>query len=219
MKDLNITEKFAEVDIYPVISSEYCAGRKPLEVLKAIADAGAKIVQLREKNMSYPELLILAEKFRTITTEYKMILIINDNAELASKVQADGVHLGQNDTPLQTVKEKYPELFCGVSTHSYEEAMTAQSEKADYINIGPIYSTATKTLSMPPLGIDVLTKIIPSLNIPFTVMGGIKAKHIPNLIKVGAKKIAMVTEISQADNIKERIIALKSLWNEKLINY
>ena len=216
MKKINIAEKFAKVDIYPVISSEYCAGRTPIEVLKAIADAGAKIVQLREKNMPYSELSILAEKFRIITAEYGMILIINDDAGLAAGIQADGVHLGQDDGPLEMVKEKYPELFCGVSTHSYQEAMTAQKQGADYINIGPIYSTATKTLSMPPLGIDILKEITPSLNIPFTVMGGIKAKHIPGLIKAGAGKIAMVTEITQAEDIKERVLALRSLWEANL---
>jgi thiamine-phosphate pyrophosphorylase len=206
-------EKFKKADLYPVISSEYCAGRDPIEVLKAIANAGAKLVQLREKNLDSASLLKLAEKFRIITANYEMILIINDDADLAASIQADGVHLGQGDTPLLNVKEKYPELFCGVSTHSYEEAIIAQDEGADYINIGPVFSTQTKTLSMPPLGIKIINEIIPHLNIPFTVMGGIKAKHIPELLKIGAKRIAMVTEITQAKNIQQQVKSLRNLWS------
>ena len=206
-------EKFKKADLYPVISSEYCAGRDPIEVLKAIANAGAKLVQLREKNLDSASLLKLAEKFRIITANYEMILIINDDADLAASIQADGVHLGQSDTPLLNVKEKYPELFCGVSTHSYEEAIIAQDEGADYINIGPVFSTQTKTLSMSPLGIEIINEIIPHLNIPFTVMGGIKAKHIPELLKIGAKRIAMVTEITQAKNIQQQVKSLRNLWS------
>ena len=213
---LNIKQRmkqFSEVDIYPVISSEFCMGKKPENVLKQIADGGARIVQLREKNMPKPEMAKLAEKYRKITSEYEMLFIMNDHVDIALECDADGVHLGQDDTPLIEGRKSAPDLILGVSTHSIEEALEAVENEASYINIGPIYATGTKSLSMQPLGLEGITEISPLINIPFTVMGGIKAKHIPGLLKAGASKIAMVTEITQAKNITERVCELRRLFN------
>ena len=206
-------KQFSEVDIYPVISSEFCMGKKPENVLKQIADGGARIVQLREKNMPKPEMAKLAEKYRKITSEYEMLFIMNDHVDIALECDADGVHLGQDDTPLIEGRKNAPDLILGVSTHSIEEALEAVTDGASYINIGPIYATGTKSLSMQPLGLEGITEISPLINIPFTVMGGIKAKHIPGLLKAGASKIAMVTEITQAKNITERVCELRRLFN------
>jgi len=203
---------FSEVDIYPVISSEFCLGRDPVEVLKQIADGGAKIIQLREKNIDKTSIAKLAEVFRKITSEYKMLMIMNDHVDIALGAGADGVHLGQDDTPLIEAREVAPELILGVSTHSEGEALEANKNGASYINIGPIYATGTKSLSIQPLGTDAITELSPLIDIPFTIMGGIKARHIPELIALGASKIAMVTEITEAENIRERVCELRRLF-------
>lgn len=206
-------EIFSEVDIYPVISSEFCKGRNPIDVLKKTAEGGAKIVQLREKNIPKTEIADLAEKFRKITSQYGMLLIMNDHLDIALNSGADGVHLGQEDTPLIEARKLAPELIIGVSTHSVEEALEADKNGASYINIGPIYATGTKALSILPLGIESISEISTLIDIPFTVMGGIKAKHIPELLKKGASKIAMVTEITEAENITEKVCELRNLFN------
>jgi len=206
-------DAFKKIDLYPVISSEFCNGRGPVSVLKAIADGGAKIVQMREKNLNETDFIKLAEEFKKITTTYNMLLIINDNVKAAFEVNADGVHLGQDDMPLNKARHIAPEIIKGVSTHSFAEIKTAQNDGADYINIGPIFSTATKTLSMQPLGLDFLRNASEKVNIPFTVMGGIKAHHIPDLISLNAKHIAMVTEITQADDITNKVLSLRKLWS------
>jgi len=206
-------DAFKKIDLYPVISSEFCNGRGPVSVLKAIADGGAKIVQMREKNLNETDFIKLAEEFKKITTTYNMLLIINDNVKAAFEVNADGVHLGQDDMPLNKARHIAPEIIIGVSTHSFAEIKTAQNDGADYINIGPIFSTATKTLSMQPLGLDFLRNASEKVNIPFTVMGGIKAHHIPDLISLNAKHIAMVTEITQADDITNKVLSLRKLWS------
>lgn len=206
-------EKFQNIDLYPVISSEFCAGRSSLEVLQAVAAGGAKIVQLREKNLAKTEIKKLAEEYRWITAENDMLLIINDHVDIACEVDADGVHLGQDDCALNEAKKHAPELFVGISTHNMEEAMGAQDGGADYINIGPIYATQTKSLPFPALGTEILKEIPPLLHIPFTVMGGIKEKHLPELISVGATRIAMVTEITQAENITQRVGELRKYWS------
>ena len=205
--------RFSRIDIYPVISSEFCAGRTPLEVLERIGEGGARVVQLREKNMPKPELAKLAVEFRKVTDRFGMSLIINDHLDIAVECGADGVHLGQNDAPLDAAREQAPELVIGVSTHSEFEAFEAQAAGASYINIGPIFHTGTKSLSMEPLGLDLLRELAPKITVPFTVMGGIKARHIPELVAVGAARIAMVTEITQAEDIAAKVRELRTLFN------
>ena len=204
---------FDKVDIYPVISSEFCAGRSPTYVLEQIAAGGARIVQLREKNMNKRALGLLACEFRRICDRYGMLLIINDLVDIAIESSADGVHLGQGDLPLETARATAPALIFGISTHSREEALKAQSNGADYINIGPIFNTQTKALTMAALGIEAIREIAPLVHIPFTVMGGIKSRHIPELLSAGAHKIAMVTEITANENIAAKVTALKKMMH------
>lgn len=203
---------FRDIDLYPVISSEFTNARPVLEILRAAARGGAKIVQLREKNKTKTEIYELAVKYREITAEHKMLLIINDHADIALACGADGVHLGQDDLPLTAAREICPELLLGASTHNPEEAEKAVLEGADYINIGPLYPTGTKAVPCGAVGIGMLAKIVPGLSIPFTVMGGIKAKHIPELLAAGATRIAMVTEITRADDVCAKVRELRSLW-------
>ncbi len=202
---------FAEIDIYPVISSEFCAGRDPLYVLEQIAEGGAKIVQLREKNKNRLELVPLACEFRRICDRHGMLLIINDLVDVALESGADGVHLGQDDLTLEAARKAAPEMIFGVSTHSAEEALKAQSDAADYVNIGPIFNTQTKSLAMAALGVEAVRKIAPLLHIPFTVMGGIKSGHIPELLSAGARKIAMVTEITANESIAAKVRDLRKM--------
>ena len=204
-------EKFRNIDIYPVISSEFCLKRDPIYVLQKIADGGAKIVQLREKNITKKDIAKLAERFREITLQNNMLLIINDHLDIALKVDADGVHLGQDDMNPAEAKKLAPELIIGASTHSKEEALEAVKNRADNINIGPVFATATKSLPMAPLGPEAIQKISKLIDIPFTVMGGIKKHHIPELAAMGARRIAMVTAITEADDITKTVCELRKL--------
>jgi len=207
-------EILRRADLYPVISSEFTNGRPVLDVLKAVADAGCLIVQMREKNKSKRELFHLAEKYLETTSKYGMLLIVNDHVDVALAAGADGVHLGQDDLPLTAGRAIAPELVLGVSTHDQAEADKAQAEGADYINIGPLFPTKTKELSYEFLGVEALRTIAPSLRIPFSVMGGIKEKHIPGLLDAGARMIAMVTEITQADDVLAKTKQLRSLFKK-----
>jgi thiamine-phosphate pyrophosphorylase len=200
---------FGKIDIYPVISSEFCAGRSPIYVLEQIAEGGARIVQLREKNMTKIDLAPLAREFRRICDRYGMLLIMNDHVDIAIETGADGVHLGQDDMLLGDARKAAPELILGCSTHSKEEALKAQDDGADYINLGPIFATQTKTTGYNPLGMEILKSVPSLLRIPFTVMGGIKEKHIPDLVALGAGRIAMVTEITTAEDIASKVRGLR----------
>ncbi len=198
-------DAFRKVNIYPVVSSEFCNGMPPDEMVQRIADGGAKIVQMREKHMSKIDQIKLGEKIRKITDDYGMLYIVNDHIDVALATGADGVHLGQEDFPIKAAIQAAPQLLFGVSTHSVEEANIAEQAGAGYINIGPIYATKTKSLSMQPLGLDLIQTMSKRLVIPFSVMGGIKMHHIPELKAAGAQRIAMVTEITQAPDPTARV--------------
>ncbi len=204
-------ERFTNIDIYPVISSEFTLERDVLDVLRQIAAGGAKIVQLREKNMTKREILALAREYRRITSEYDMLLMINDHLDIALAVGADGVHLGQDDLPVRVARELAPDLLLGCSTHNFEEIEEAEDSGASCINIGPIFTTNTKAVNCGALGIDYLKQAASRTKLPFSVMGGIKEQHIPELLAAGASRIAMVTEITQAPDITARVRKLRSL--------
>lgn len=202
---------FKSIDIYPVISSEFTLGRDVISVLQGIAEGGAKIVQLREKNKDKREILDLARQYRKITAQYGMLLIINDHVDIALITGADGVHLGQDDLPIDDARSIAPDLILGCSTHDFDEIAAAETVGASYINIGPIYPTGTKQVNCDALGTEYLSRAAKRTTLPFTVMGGIKERHIPELKVAGASRIAMVTEITQADKISERVKKLRDI--------
>ena len=185
---------FEESFIYPVVSSEFCGSKSVTEVMHSLGDNGAKIVQLREKNLSGRDLLILANQCREITAGYGMLLIIDDRLDIALACDADGVHLGQDDLPVAEARKIAPELIIGASTHNADEIKNAIKDGCSYLNIGPIFPTQTKSVPCGALGVETFAALQKLVTVPFTVMGGIKEKHIAELTALGAKHIAMVTE-------------------------
>ncbi|OGC07688.1 thiamine-phosphate diphosphorylase [candidate division WOR-1 bacterium RIFOXYA2_FULL_36_21] len=190
--------------IYPVISPDFCAEKDPIFILQEILKGGAKIVQLRDKKN--PEQYVL--EFRKLTNKYNALLIINDSVDIALKYNADGVHLGQEDMPLIDARKIAPNLLIGVSTHNLKEALFAQENGASYVNIGPIFPTKTKDKLSGFLGVTAIKEISSHLIIPFTVMGGINKNNIDQILESGAKKIAMVTGITHAYDIKKTVKTL-----------
>jgi thiamine-phosphate pyrophosphorylase len=201
--------KFQEVDIYPVTCERLSAGRSNLEVLRAIIQGGARIIQLREKDYSAKDLYHLALRFREMTSKAGVLLLINDHLDIAMAVEADGVHLGQDDLPVAAARRLAPELLIGASTQSLEEAKRAQDDGADYVNIGPIFPTKTKEGIEHFLGPDAISAIAHEIRIPFTVMGGINESNLDQLLVKGARRVAVVTAITQAPDIGERVRALR----------
>jgi thiamine-phosphate pyrophosphorylase len=184
---------FDQIDLYPVFGE--------LEVLAAVIAGGARIVQLRAKKISDRDILDLAKKFRKITAEHGVLLVINDRVDLALATEADGVHLGQSDLPVETARRLAPELLIGASTHDLGEALAAEKAGADYINIGPIFSTRTKDCQ--PIGVEAIKQIAPKISLPFTVMGGIKLENVESVLAAGAKRVAVVTALTQAIDIEK----------------
>ena len=202
---------FTSARIYPVVSSEFCAGRSVAEVVSAIAAGGAKIVQLREKKRSDADLFALASLCRKITDQYNMLLIIDDRTDIALACGADGVHLGQEDMPVKEARIIAPELLIGSSTHNAGEIHAAHQSGAGYLNIGPVYPTQTKNVSCGALGFEKFAELAKLAEIPFSVMGGIKAHHLEELFRHGISAAAMVTEITRAADITAKVRELLAL--------
>jgi len=193
--------RFEAADLYVVITEAFCAGRSSLEVLDAVLGAGVTLVQLREKDYADRVLYERALAFRARTSDAGALLIIDDRADIALAVGADGVHLGRSDLPIERVRALDAALIIGASTHNVEEAVSAQDAGASYVNIGPIFSTQTKQVAAGAVGPEMIDAIRPHLNVPWTCMGGIKRDNIDAVLERGARRIAVVTAVTEADDV------------------
>ena len=200
---------FRSADIYPVISSEFCLGRSPYDIFTACAEAGAKIIQLREKNKGDKYLYELALECRPVADRFGVLLMIDDRVDVALAAGADGVHLGQDDMPIPAARKLGPELFIGNSTHNVSEALAAQAAGADCINVGPIYPTQTKSVNCGAVGLGMIEEVTSQVSLPFTVMGGVKQHRFGELLQAGAKVLAMVTEITTAPDVAAKVRELR----------
>ena len=204
-------EIFKSSDLYPVISSEFCNGRDTCEILSGIAAAGARVVQIREKNMSDCAMFELVQRCKKITDQYQMLLIVDDRLDIAMAASADGVHLGQDDFPLTEAKQLAPEMLFGVSTHNAGEIHKALAGNCSYLNIGPMFPTKTKSVACGALGLEKIEELKSLVTCPFSVMGGIKEHHLELLSAKGFRHIAMVTEITQAPDVEAKVRHLRQI--------
>lgn len=211
---MNRSERLArlwEIDLYPVTCQDLSEGRTDLEVLDAILAGGGKIIQLREKHWDKKDLYEMALEFRKRTLKTNALLIINDHVDVALAADADGVHLGQEDLPIPAARRIAPHLILGASSHSLEQALRAEGEGADYVNIGPIFPTKTKELVSRTLGPDAIREIGPRLKVPFTTMGGINLENITQVLDAGARRVALVTGVTRARDITKRVQELRRI--------
>ncbi|HRK34102.1 MAG TPA: thiamine phosphate synthase [Candidatus Hydrogenedentes bacterium] len=193
--------KFANADLYVVITESFCDGRSALAVLDAVLAAGVSLVQFREKNLEAGELYRRALAFRERTSSAGALLIVDDRLDIALAVGADGVHLGQSDLPINVARRMAPELVIGSSTHDLAEAMASQNAGASYVNIGPIFATQTKSVPTGVVGPQMIDAIRPHLRIPFTTMGGIKLDNIAEVLSRETRHVAVVTAVTAAPDI------------------
>lgn len=193
--------RFHQTDLYVVITEAFCAGRSAVAVLESALAGGVRLIQMREKDLDGKALLEQARIFREMTRRYDALLIIDDRVDIALACRADGVHLGQDDLPVDAARALAPELILGASSHDLDEALAAQNAGADYVNIGPIFATQTKSVPTGVVGPEMIDTIVPHLSIPFTCMGGIKAHNVHEVVCRGARHVAVVTAVTAAENV------------------
>lgn len=201
-------------DLYCLTSEAHSEGRSNIEVVQAMLDAGIMIIQYREKTKSRREKLDECLKIRDMTNAAGAFFIVNDDVDIAILCEADGVHVGQDDLPVAAVRKLVgPDMVIGVSTHLPELAHRAEADGADYIGVGPVYATDTKTDAKAPVGLSYVEYVAKHIRIPFVAIGGIKRENVADVIKAGARCVAMITEIVEAPDIGKRISEVREEIN------
>lgn len=199
-----------DTDIYCLTAEKFSRGRSNVEVVRAMLESGIKLVQYREKEKKSGAMLEECLAIRQMTRDAEAAFIVNDHIDLAMMVGADGVHIGQEDFPVSAVRRLVGEkMAIGLSTHAPEEAMQAVKDGADYIGVGPIFRTFTKEDVVDPVGFEYLEYVVANVDIPFVAIGGIKEHNIGDVVRRGARCVALVTEIVEEENIGKKINALR----------
>jgi thiamine-phosphate pyrophosphorylase len=182
-----------------------------IKVALEACKGGARVIQYRDKDSTRQEILKIADRIRKITIKFNSLFIVNDFIDIALLSGADGVHLGQRDIPIERVREITPDNFIiGNSTHSLQQAIEAEQKGADYVGIGPVFSTPTKK-KYKPIGIKTVEKVLSHLNIPVVAIGGLNLENIDQLVKIGVKNTAMVRAFQKntAEKVKRANFLLK----------
>jgi len=192
--------------IYGITCFETSCGRGNKYVVREMLKAGIRIIQYREKfrtkKIKYEECCWL----RKITRKYNALFIINDDVDLAILCGSDGIHIGQDDLPLKDVRKLIkPDQFIGLSTHNPKQAKEALRIGADYIGVGPIYPTQTKRHATQAVGLEYIRYVSQNIDLPFVAIGGIKEHNIAGILEAGARCVSLVTEITEASNIQQKI--------------
>jgi thiamine-phosphate pyrophosphorylase len=205
----------ADALLYAIIDFGYVSAKNAPAILEKLVAGGIDIVQLRGKNRSLDELCVLAEQLLQLTMSAKIPLIANDHAEMARRVEVQGVHVGQDDDSIKKVRSQIKRpIVVGKSTHSIEQAVAAEREGADYIGFGPIFSTPTKP-DYSPVGLTRIREVHERVSVPIFCIGGIKSENLAQVIDAGAKRVVIVSGLLQANDIAEYARACKRLLSQQ----
>lgn len=204
---------FAKVRVYLVTDPRLNGGRDEETVIRqAVARGGVDLVQFRSKHLTKREYFAQAAHLAGICREIGVPLLLNDHVDIAALVDCDGIHVGQSDLPPSEVRKLLgPDKTIGLSTHTVEQALAAQDSGADYINIGPVFATATKDTPVVPVGLEMVRAVAAISRLPVTTMGGIKHANAADVVLAGADRVAVVTAITEAADIAEAAATLKSI--------
>lgn len=213
MKELENDPMAEMLQVYFIMGSVNCQ-KDPVDVLKEAIAGGITIFQYREKGngaLEGQEKLELAKKLRGICSDSKIPFIVNDDIDLALAVNADGVHIGQEDDSVEVVRKKIGDRILGVSVHDLTEAEHAIRFGVDYFGVGPVYPTSTKTDTKAVQGVTFLNKLrARGYKTPIVGIGGITSENASNVTKAGADGVSVITAITNAVDIEEAVRRLKT---------
>jgi len=188
------------MELYAILDRTASRGPDLREILEAVITGGCQVVQLREKEWSTRQLLPLAQELRDRARNAGVTFIVNDRLDVALAVEADGLHVGQDDLPAPIARQLLkPGMILGVSSHSLEQARQAQADGADYVAVGSIYPTGTKA-EFQLVGAGLLPQVRPYIRVPLVAIGGITPGNVGEVIRAGADGVAVISAICAAPN-------------------
>jgi thiamine-phosphate pyrophosphorylase len=207
--------------LYVILDRQFLADRDELQIATQIIEGGAKVIQLRDKQSKKRELLLVAQKLRRLCGQAGILFIINDYLDLTLAVNADGLHIGQEDLPLPVVRSELPiDRIVGCSVTTVSQATRAQNEGADYIAVGSIFPTTTKKDAI-VVGIDTLKELKRTISIPVVAIGGINQNNIGQVVAAGADAVAVISAVLGEKDVRsavKKLVAKMDLAKEKCQN-
>jgi thiamine-phosphate pyrophosphorylase len=197
--------------LYGILDLGYVARGDAARVVSEMIDGGVDLIQLRAKAVELQEITALAAHLHPLTSAANIPLVINDHAEVAREVPIEGVHVGQDDRSIATVRQiAGADCFVGKSTHSLEQARRAAAEGADYIGWGPLFATPTKP-DYVPIGLQQIEAVHAAVELPIFCIGGVKLETLPHLLAAGARRVVIVSGLLQAPDIAQYARAVRAL--------
>jgi len=209
-----IHNKTVDYTLYLATDRPLLQGRDLFKVVEEAVRGGVTVVQLREKEASSQEFYNIALRMKQLTNKYGVPLIINDRLDIMLAVDADGLHLGQDDLPLPVARKLIgPGKILGWSVSDSEKAREGEKLGADYLGAGAVFATGTKTDAGKPIGLEELGKIKNSVRIPVVGIGGINEKNITRVKDTGVDGVCVISAILAKDDATKASRELSDLWN------
>jgi thiamine-phosphate pyrophosphorylase len=207
--------------LYVILDRQFLAGRDELDIAGQIIEGGAGVIQFRDKQSKKGELLLVAQKLRELCSQAGVLFIINDYLDLAMVVDADGLHIGQEDLPLPVVRRELPvDKIVGCSVTTVSQATKAQNEGADYIAVGSIFPTTTKKKAT-VVGVDMLKEVKRIVSTPLVAIGGINQSNVGEVVAAGADAVAVISAVLGEKDVRgavQKLVAKMDLAKGKCQN-
>lgn len=204
-------------DLYLITEEKLSAGRSTLEVVKKAIRAGVDAVQLRDKNLNLRERYLLGREIRKITQRAEVDFIVNDRVDLAAALDADGVHLGQDDLPCSEARRILgAEKIIGITAINPKDIIKAEQDGANYLGIGSVYKTNSKIVAAEKdgIGLEGIKKVKKITSLPLIAVGGLNSSNAAEVIKAGADTVSVISAVAEADNIQARVKILKEIISQ-----
>lgn len=204
-----------EIDysLYLVTDRSFLGNKSLKEAVGEAIEGGVTFIQIREKDISTRAFYKIAADVKEVTDYYKVPLVINDRIDIAQAIDADGVHLGQSDMPIQIARKILGKnKIIGISVENVYEAKEAEGNGADYVGVGTVFYTGTKKDINKPIGLEGLTEVCGSIKIPKVAIGGINKNNFKDILKAGVDGAAIISAILGEKDIKEASKLLKKLF-------
>jgi thiamine-phosphate pyrophosphorylase len=203
---MNAARPYSLTGLYIILDPSVCPARPLTEVLTAAAEAGASIFQYRNKTASMKEAYVEALALRQVAAKAGVLFIVNDRCDLALAVNADGVHLGQGDLPLDLARKVMgQDKLIGISTHNPDQVREATAGKPDYLGFGPIFKPGSKQDHDPVVGLEGLRAMRSLTSLPVFAIGGIQVDQVGEVTRCGANGVAVISAIIKAPDISHAV--------------